>query len=153
MLILQRNFILYVLNVVKWTSKSGTGTQSYRGSCWVKTGQFLWCSLFGPRRIGRSSHTALRSECESFCHVSDYFSVWSGIFENFHLVFSSWIWCYRTEKVKMNFFPLSSFFLSNFGGNEKVCNTRNPAYLWWIYLKRLARYFSSRKLIPKTLSL
>ena len=81
------------------------------------------------RRIGRSSHTALRSECESFCHVSDYFSVWSGIFENFHLVFSSGIWCYRTEKVKMNFFPLSSFFLSNFGGNEKVCNTRNPAYL------------------------
>ena len=91
-------------------------------------GNFLLRSL-NARRIGRSSHTALRSECESFCHVSDYFSVWSGIFENFHLVFSSGIWCYRTEKVKMNFFPLSSFFLSNFGGNEKVCNTRNPAYL------------------------
>ena len=33
------------------------------------------------------------------------------------------------KKVKVNFFPLSSFFLSNFGGNEKVCNTRNPAHL------------------------
>ena len=105
-----------------------------------------------PRRIGASSHTALRSGCESFCHEFDYFLAWSAIFEIFDVVFSCGIWCYGTEKGKMNFFPLSSFLLSNFGGNEKVCSTRNPAYLW-IYLKRLVRYFSSRKLIPKNLSL
>ena len=34
MLILKRNFILHVLNVVKCTLKSGTGTQSYKGG-WV----------------------------------------------------------------------------------------------------------------------
>ena len=81
------------------------------------------------RRIGGSSHTALRSGCESFCHVFDYFLAWSGIFEIFDMFFSCGIWCHGTEKGKMNFFPLSSFLLSNFGGNEKVCNTRNPAYL------------------------
>ena len=85
--------------------------------------------LSRPRRIGSSSHTALRSGCESFCHVFDYFLAWSGIFEIFDVVFSCGIWCYGTEKGKMNLFPLSSFLLSNFGGNEKVCNTQNPAYL------------------------
>ena len=59
----------------------------------------------------------------------DYFLAWSGIFEIFDVVFSCGIWCYGTAKGKMNFFPLSYFLLSNFGGNEKVCNTRNPAYL------------------------
>ena len=85
--------------------------------------------MLDTRRIGSSSHTALRSGCESFWHVFDYFLAWSGIFEIFDVVFSCGIWCYGTEKGKMNFFPLSSFLLSNFGGNEKVCNTRNPAYL------------------------
>ena len=46
MLIMKRNFILHVLNVVKCTLRSGTGTQSYKGG-WVKKGQFMWCSLFG----------------------------------------------------------------------------------------------------------
>ena len=33
MLILKRNFILHVLNVVKCTLKTGTRAQSYKGGC------------------------------------------------------------------------------------------------------------------------
>ena len=101
------------------------------------------------RRIGSSSHTALRSGCESFWHVFDYFLAWSGIFEIFDVVFSCGIWCYGTEKGKMNFFPLSSFLLSNFGGNEKVCNTRNPALSLMNLFETVGALFFIKKAYPK----
>ena len=43
MLILKRTFILHVLNVVKYTSKSGTRTQSYRGI--VESKQANFCDV------------------------------------------------------------------------------------------------------------
>ena len=40
MLILKRNFILHVLNVVKCTLKTGTRAQSYKGGCVKKKANF-----------------------------------------------------------------------------------------------------------------
>ena len=40
LMILKRNFILHVLNVVKCTLKTGTRAQSYKGGCVKKKANF-----------------------------------------------------------------------------------------------------------------
>ena len=113
----------------------------------------IWARLatIPARRIGSSSQSASRSECESLCHVFNYFFAWSRILYIFTSLFSCWIWCYGARKGKMYFFIMSSLLLPNFEGKEKVWNSRKSAYLWCIFLKRLARYFLSKTLIQKLL--
>ena len=107
-------------------------------------------SIFLPRRIGSSSQSASRSECESLCHVFNYFFAWSRILYIFTSLFSCWIWCYGARKGKMYFFIMSSLLLPNFEGKEKVWNSRKSAYLWCIFFKTVGALLFVKNAYPKT---